>query len=130
MSRHVCWRDGRSRVYQIEVGQEQNINIGYPAALSAAGELRAVGVDAVDQVPGIVAQFYPSVTPDGLSMAEVHIGLALISCDNTVTPALLLRDVGVTADGVVTELVDGVNKLGRLVEFERGSAGAVWVEVG
>jgi hypothetical protein len=52
MNRHVCWRDGRSRVYSVEVGQEQNINIGYPAALSAAGELRPVGVDAADIVPG------------------------------------------------------------------------------
>lgn len=130
MNRHICWRDGRSRVYPVEVGQEQNINIGYPAALSAAGELRPVGVDAADLVPGIVARLCPAVTPDGQSLAEVHLGTALISCDNTVSPALLLRDVGVTADGVVTELVDGVNKLGRLVEFERGSAGAVWVEVG
>ena len=76
MNRHVCWRDGRSRVYSVEVGQEQNINIGYPAALSAAGELRPVGVDAADIVPGIVAQFYPAVTPDGQSLAEVRGELA------------------------------------------------------
>jgi hypothetical protein len=40
---------------------------------------------------------------------------------------MLLRDVGVTPDGVATELVDGVNRLGRLVELSDGGA---WVEVG
>ena len=126
-NRNVCWRDGRSRVYPVEVGQEQNINIGYPAALSAAGELRPVGVDAADLVPGIVAQFWPAAAPDGQSMAQVDIGTVLLPIDNAVTPALLLRDVGVTADGVATELVEGISRLGRLIELADGGA---WVEVG
>lgn len=127
MSRNVCWRDGRSRVYAVEVGQESGISIGYPAALSAAGELRPVGVDAADLVPGIVAQFWPAATPDGQSLAQVDIGVVQLPVDGTVTPALLLRDVGVTPDGVATELVDGVNRLGRLIELADGGA---WVEVG
>lgn len=124
--RNVCWRDGRSRTYRVEVGQESGINVGYPAALSAAGELRPVGVDAADRVPGIVWQIYVAATPDGQSLAQVDNGTALLPVDNSVTPAMLLHDVGVTPDGVVTELVDGVNKLGLLVELADGGA---WVEV-
>jgi hypothetical protein len=37
------------------------------------------------------------------------------------------RSAASTPDGVVTELVDGVNKLGLLVELADGGA---WVEVG
>ena len=74
--RNVCWRDGRSRVYAVEVGQESGINIGYPAALSAAGELRPVGVDAADLVPGIVAQFWPAATP-AMRCAAVRAATAL-----------------------------------------------------
>lgn len=128
--RNVCWRDGRSRVYAVQRGNEQNINIGYPAALSPTGDLRAIGVDAADIVPGIVARVYPAASPDGQSMVELHLGVVLIPCDNSVTPDMLLHDIGVTPDGVATELIDGVNRLGRLEEFEVGSADAVWVEVG
>ena len=60
-------------------------------------------------------------------MAQVDIGTVLLPIDNAVTPALLLRDVGVTADGVATELVEGISRLGRLIELADGGA---WVEVG